>query len=224
MSDSQFFFPSDTYISRRKILMKKVPKSKMFLLGNTYSPMNYKDNHYPFRQDSTFLYFLGINLPDLCAVVDSHTGETTLYGDDHTIDMIIWTGNQPSLKELGERCGITQVKPLSALYDDFDSETKCLPAYRGEHSLRYQELFKEGFKEPDMDFVMAVIEQRNIKSDEEIEQLNKAVNITARMHTHTMQHAKAGMKEYQLVGIANAFAWDHNCQFSFPPILSLIHI
>lgn len=220
MSDSKFFFSSDTYINRRKLLMENVPNSKMFLLGNSYSPMNYKDNHYPFRQDSTFLYYIGINLPDLCAIIDSHTGETTLYGDDNTVDMIIWTGSQPLMSELGERSGITMVKPLSALQDDLNAETKCLPPYRGAHTVVYQKLFSEKV-EPSMDFIMAVIEQRNIKSEEEITQLDKAVNITARMHTHTMQHAQAGMKEYQLVGIANAFAWDHNCQFSFPPISTI---
>jgi len=185
--------------------MENIPNSKMFLLGNTYSPMNYKDNHYPFRQDSTFLYYIGINMPDLCAIIDSHTGVTTLYGDDHTIDMIIWTGSQPTLSELGSRCGIVDVKPLSSLQDDLNSDTKCLPAYRGEHSVRYQELFSHNNIQPDMSFIMAVVEQRNIKSEEEIEQIDKAVNITARMHTHTMQHAKAGMKEYQLVGIVRRY-------------------
>ncbi len=221
MAGSQFFFPNRTYVERRQGLMDSVKGSKMLLLGNSYSPMNYKDNHYPFRQDSTFLYYIGINLPDLCAVIDSEAGITTLYGDDLTLDMIIWTGNQPSLSELGAQCGITEVKKMSSLKADLNAEVKYLPPYRGEHTLQLQDLLDGQDIVPSMDLIMAIIAQRNIKSEEEIAELDKAVGITARMHTHIMQHAQAGIKEYELVGVANAFAWKHNCQFAFPPICTI---
>ena len=80
--------------------------------------MNYKDNYYPFRQDSSFLYYIGINLPDLFAIIDCDKNETTLYGDDVTMDMIIWTGDQPALSDLGGQAGIKKIKPLSDLKSD----------------------------------------------------------------------------------------------------------
>jgi len=221
MAGLNFFFPQMTYTNRRQDLIDNVKESQLLLIGNTYSPMNYKDNHYPFRQDSTFLYYVGINLPDLCAIIDTDTGVITLYGDDLTMDMIIWTGNQPSLAELGGRSGITEIKKLSALKNDINENVKYLPPYRGEHTLLLQDLLSGNEIIPSMDFIMAVIEQRNIKSEEEIAELDNAVGITSRMHTHVMQHARDGMKEYELVGIANAFAWSHNCQFSFPPICTI---
>jgi len=221
MAGNQFFFPSDTYTLRRKQLMENLGSGQVLLLGNGYSAMNYKDNHYPFRQDSSFLYYIGVNLSDLCAVVDCDSGETTLYGDDLTIDMIIWTGNQPSLRELSSQAGISKVKPLSKLLEDISSEIKYLPPYRGEHTLQLQEYIGTDTIMPSHELIMAVIAQRNIKSAEEIEQLDQAVNITARMHTHVMNHAQSGMKEYQLVSKANAFAWDHGCSFSFPPICTI---
>jgi len=221
MAGGQFFFSDKTYLERRKQLMTKVGKGKILLLGNGFSPMNYVDNHYPFRQDSSFLYYVGINLPDLYAVLDCDSGTVTLYGDDLTIDMIIWTGNQPSLSDLAAQSGITSVKPVSQLANDVNSETLYCPPYRGEHTLQLQQY--TGVKEinPSHDLIMAIIEQRNIKSDEEIDQLQKAVDLTAQMHDHVMRHAKSGMKEYQLVGLANAFAWSHGCRFSFPPICTI---
>lgn len=35
----------------------------LLFLGNQEAPMNYADNTYPFRQDSSFLYFLGWTSP-----------------------------------------------------------------------------------------------------------------------------------------------------------------
>ncbi|MHC4541663.1 MAG: aminopeptidase P N-terminal domain-containing protein, partial [Planctomycetota bacterium] len=63
-------FGADVHIERRKRLRADVGSGLILLLGNTDSPMNYPDNPYPFRQDSSFLYFFGLDLPDLAAVID----------------------------------------------------------------------------------------------------------------------------------------------------------
>ena len=52
-------FQAKTYVERRKLLKKQVKSGLILLLGNDESSMNYADNTYHFRQDSTFLYFFG---------------------------------------------------------------------------------------------------------------------------------------------------------------------
>jgi len=221
MKVSEFAFSQDVYTSRRKSLMEKVPGSQILLIGNNYSSMNYRDNHYPFIQDSNFLYYVGMDMPGLSVIIDSNTGATTLYGNDIDMDMIIWTGNQPTLEQLGERCGISQVKSKSSLKSDIKPGIKYLPTYRSDHELQYQKLLHSGPIEPSLDLILAIIEQRNIKTDSELIELDKAVGITSRLHTHLMKNAKEGMKEYQLVGVGKAFLSDHNCDFSFPPICTI---
>ena len=60
--------------------------------GNLPAPNNYLNNAYYFRQDSTFLYYFGLNVPSLVGIVDIDSGEEVLYGDDFTVEDIIWTG------------------------------------------------------------------------------------------------------------------------------------
>ncbi len=218
MASKSIPFSPATYASRRKKLINQVKSGKILLYGNTYSPMNYKDNYYPFRQDSTFLYYIGIDLPDLYAIIDCDTGITTLYGDDVTMDMIIWTGDQPSLSDLGAKVGIKKIKPLATINGDLEGKVHYLPEYRGEHHLLLDKLLGRDRGEASIDLIRVVIAQRNVKSQEEIDQLEIAVGLTAQMHNHVMMYAKTGMMEHELVGLANSFAWDHNASFSFPPI------
>ncbi|MBS3946376.1 MAG: aminopeptidase P N-terminal domain-containing protein, partial [Melioribacter sp.] len=63
-------FNAKTYIQRRSELKKKIKNGIILLLGNNEAPMNYTDNTYHFRQDSTFLYYFGLDRAELAAVID----------------------------------------------------------------------------------------------------------------------------------------------------------
>ena len=103
-------FSRDTYTRRRKRLVNDIENGLVLLLGNDEMPMNYKGNTYRFRQDSSFLYFTGLDLSGLSAVIDVEVGETILFGDDLSIDDIIWMGPQLLLKDQAERVGIRRVQ------------------------------------------------------------------------------------------------------------------
>jgi Xaa-Pro aminopeptidase len=214
-------FSAYTYKARRQTLSKAVAAGKIFLYGNNYSAMNFKDNTYHFKQDSSFLYYIGINLPGLHAIIDTGTGTTTLYGDDVGIDMIIWTGEQEKLASLAERTGIENVKPSNSLQQDLSISDHYLPPYRAAHEVLLHKLFSDQKIDPSEHLIKAVVQQRNIKSEEEIQQMDIAASLTGEMHRTVMQAARPGMKEYELVSIANQVAWKHNCQWSFPPIMTV---
>ena len=93
-------FANSVYIERRKRLKDDLGSGIILLVGNSESPMNYAGNSYPFRQDSSFLYFLGLDKPGLAALIDVDEGAEIVFGDDLTIDEIVWTGPQPSLHEI----------------------------------------------------------------------------------------------------------------------------
>ncbi len=63
-------FTKETYKLRREKLRKTVGSGIILLLGNEESPMNYADNPFHFRQDSTFLYFFGLDQPSLAGILD----------------------------------------------------------------------------------------------------------------------------------------------------------
>ena len=109
-------FDPRTYSSRRRALLeglasRGIGTGTIALLGNGESPMNYAANCYSFRQDSSFLYFVGIALPGLAATIDLASGTATLYGEEATIDDIVWTGPQPAFAELAALSGIARSRP-----------------------------------------------------------------------------------------------------------------
>ena len=108
-------FAPSTYVERRQTLMKKIGSGLILLPGNTFSPNNYPNNAYYFRQDSTFRYFFGLNNPTLVGLIDADAGVSMLFGDDFTVEDIIWTGPQPTLRELGAEVGVTQTYPFAAV-------------------------------------------------------------------------------------------------------------
>src|SRR5512135_3490560 len=108
-------FDSLTYVRRRAQLMDDLRSGLIVFLGNPELPANYADNTLPFRQDSSFLYFWGLDLPDLAASLDIDERRETIYGHDFTIDEIVWRGPQPKLADLAGRAGVKEAQPREAL-------------------------------------------------------------------------------------------------------------
>ena len=100
-------FDADIYVALRTKLQQQFKHGLLLFIGNADSPMNYADNTYHFRQDSSFLYYWGIDDPDLAAVIDADAGTHTVYGNDFTIDDIVWRGPQPTITERGAMAGVT---------------------------------------------------------------------------------------------------------------------
>ena len=64
-------FSANTYAARREALRTKIGKGIILLPGNTFSPNNYPNNAYYFRQDSSFRYYFGLNVPSLAGLIDA---------------------------------------------------------------------------------------------------------------------------------------------------------
>ena len=84
-------FSKETYVNRRAELRKLVKDGIILLFGNNESPANFPANgFYPFRQDSSFLYYFGQQRDGLVGVTDVESGEETLEGNDIDIDDSVW--------------------------------------------------------------------------------------------------------------------------------------
>jgi len=193
--------------------------------------MNYRDNPYPFRQDSTFLYYLGIDVPGLAALIDLDEGTTCLYGDDPDLDDVIWMGERPTMQEYAEQAGVPETSSRSALADDLtdarnrDRDIHFLPPYRSGHYRRLEQLL--GLRPERVDasvssaLVHAVVSQRSVKSEEEIQQLETAVDVTAQMHEHAMATATPGRTEREIAGALTGIAEAQGRGLSFRPTCSV---
>lgn len=222
-------FSRATYKERRDQLKKKMGSGVLLFLGNEESSSNFKDNWYPFRQDSTFLYFFGLDMPGLTVVIDIDQDKEILYGDNLTTEDTIWQGSHPPLSDLAMKVGIENVRPKSEIIKFLASmsnrQIHFLPPYRPENSQKLANWFSKSILEipslASVDFIKAVVSLRSIKSDEEILEIENAVNISVRMHKKLMQQAKPGMKEYELLGLVTGEALSHGGNVSFPPIITV---
>jgi Xaa-Pro aminopeptidase len=224
-------FSAATYLNRRDLLRKTVGNGLILLLGNEESPMNYTDNTYHFRQDSTFLYFFGLNFPGLAAVLDCENGDDIVYGNDLTVEDFVWMGPQPTIAERAKAAGINKTATAASLTKVLrDAENKgrrihFLPPYRPENKIKLFELIgilpSESKIESSPELIMAVVEQRNHKSGEEIDEIEKAVNISVDMHLLAMRMARPGVRESEITAAAHAIAIAAGGDIAFPIIATI---
>ncbi len=226
-------FDADTYRSRRRTLQQQErPASGLvLLLGNQPSPRNYAANPHPFRQDSTFLYYFGLERPNLCGLIDLDAGTSTLYGEQGTLEDVIWSGASPSLQEEATTAGVRSVAPLSDLAStltDARSQGRplhFLPPYRDAHRLRYESLL--GIRPDRVDafvseaLIRAVVRQRSVKSDAEVSQIEDALEHTAGIHQYAQRHAAPGVPEQTILGGMTGRLAEANRSFAFTPTCSI---
>ena len=219
------------YKTRREKLKQKIGNGLLLFLGNEESSLNFKDNWYPFRQDSTFLYFFGLNQPGLAAIIDLDKNQEIIFGDSQSIDDIVFSGPLPSLEDLAEENGISRVLPLSSLYKyvkrylDIGGQIHFIPPYRTQHLLKLSTILeiptsKIG-QQYSVELIKAIVGLRSIKSDHEVAEIEKAVNITVDMQHKAMEIAARGMLESDLFGAIMEIALSRGSGTSFPPIVTV---
>lgn len=224
-------FSKETYIQRRQLLRERVSRGGIILLpGNGEAPRNYPDNAYHFRQDSNFLYFFGIQQPDLVGLLDIDAGEDWLFGDDLSMDDIIWTGPQPTVHELGASVGVTRTGSLAQLQETLTLAIRkgrhihFLPPYRGDNKLKLCAWF--GLT-PDMvahrisvELAIAIVSLRDKKSDDEIREIEEACEIGYRMHTTAMRMCRPGVRERDIAGAIEGVTLEMGDGVSFHSIVT----
>jgi len=224
-------FSTDTYVTRRGGLQKRVSSGIVLLMGNGEQPMNYKDNTYPFRQDSTFLYYFGISAPDLAAIIDIDENRTIVFGDEMTMDDIVWMGRLETLQQKALKAGVRDTRPRSALATALRAALEkgrplhFLPPYRAANAVSLSMMtgipVERVAAQASVELIRAVVAQRSIKSAEEVAEIERAVNLTVDMHHHIMRLAKPGMTEQQLAAEVNYLAEREGATLAYPTILTV---
>ncbi|MCX6308948.1 MAG: Xaa-Pro aminopeptidase [Bacteroidia bacterium] len=223
-------FSTNTYQQRRDLLCQKTGSGLILLPGSKDASMNYPENTYHFRQNSHFVYFVGIDQPDLFLVIDVDERKTILFGNELSMDDIIWTGPLPSLGELALKSGIFETRPTSELGDcikkaqGVNRNIHFLPQHRAWTMLQLEELLgipalqlKSKASEP---LIRAIVSLRSVKSAEEIAEIEQAASIGYEMHLTALKMALPGESERNIAGLIEGIALSRGFGLSFPTILS----
>ena len=218
-------FSKAIYAARRKQLAEllKGQKGIAVFIGNAEAPAQYKDNCYKFRQDSTWLYYFGIDEPRFAATIDLETGEETLYADDVSIDDIIWMGPQPSVASRAADIGVAASAPYSKLDLVVSAAivkgrpVHTIPPSRYYNTLKLQGL---GIDKPSEALIRAIIKMRLVKQPEEIVELDAAGVLGQKMHTVARKGIRIGRKEQEIVGEMEGVTLAEGWGISFATILT----
>jgi Xaa-Pro aminopeptidase len=221
----------ETYIRRRAQLKRDMQSGLLLFLGNDEVGMNYADNTYRFRQDSTMLYFFGLDYAGLAAVIDVDEDREIVFGNELTIDDIVWTGTQPSLRDKCEPVGISDVLPMNELKSYIDKAhakgqlVHFLPPYRGDHRVWLWELLGiEPAAQSDLasvPFIKAIVKQRNYKDEEEIRLIEESVDLSTEMHLAAYRTVRPGIHESEVAAAVEEVACRHGNALAFPTIATV---
>ncbi|MBR4238798.1 MAG: aminopeptidase P N-terminal domain-containing protein [Prevotella sp.] len=224
-------FSKETYTNRRNELKQLVGNGIIVLFGNNESPNNYPNNaYYPFRQDSSFLYYFGQQRDGLVGVIDVDNNSETLIGDDIDIEDIVWYGSVDSVADLAAQVGVSNSAPMSALRTICNEAMRLkrkihfLPPYRYDIKLQIFDFLgihpNQQKESASMELIMAVVKMRSTKTTEEIEEMERAAEIGYKMHTTAMRLIRPGVTEKFVAGQVDGIAHSYGAQVSFATIFS----
>lgn len=222
-------FSAQTYQDRRAVLQSNVASGILLFLGNIENPVNFEHNPYYFRQDSTFLYYFGIQEPKIAALIDIDENKTIIFGDELSIDDIVWMGRQETLKEKSLKSDVQETLPYAELSQyllkaqSSGRKVHYLPPYQPSNKILLTGLLgiKIAELQPSVEMIKAVVKQRSVKEAQEIVQIEEAVNVSNEMHLLAMRMAKPGVKEYEIANAIQYLAANKECQMSYPPIVTI---
>lgn len=223
---------TEEYADRRKALKNQIKTGVIILCGNNLIPRNYEGNPLPFRQDSTFLYYLGINTPNCYFILNCDKNEETLFGKNFSIDDQIWSGPQLSISDLADKAGIAKSFPLTQLNSIVSQLRKnkqkihFLPPYPSNRQILLSELLNIPVSEITQhcsdELIQAVIAQRAIKSENEVIEIEKVLtDVTRPMHIKAMQMALPGIYENEIVAAISKILKESDLDFAYSPICSV---
>ena len=223
-------FSKETYVNRRNELKRLGKSGVIILFGNNESPANYPANTYfPFRQDSSFLYYFGQHRDGLVGVIDIDNNIDTLIGDNIDIEDIVWYGSVESIADMAERVG-AQPQPMAALRTVCQDALRnhrtihFLPPYRHDTMIQIMDLLgihpNQQKESASLELIKAVVKMRSTKEPQEIEAIERACDVGYKMHTKAMRLIRPGVTEKFVGGQVDGMANSYSSKVSFATIFS----
>jgi Xaa-Pro aminopeptidase len=204
----------DIYIKNRSGFMNTIENNSIAVLFVGKASKKTGDEYYKFTPNRNFYYLTGIIEEGNILVLSKFNNEVSerLFLTDLDLDKEMWSGKTLRDSEGQEISGIKDVVYMK----EFNSYLNRLVKGGDEINL-YLDLDREEFEEDNSIsnlFAKKIVSKyphikirnlsskitllRMIKSDEEIEEMKKAIEITIEGVKGLMKNSKAGMKEYEL--------------------------
>ena len=207
--------------ARRARLLERVGGT-VLLLGNGPRARNLPMTDLPFRQDSTFLYFTGCDLPGAAALL--RAGRFELFLPEPGEEDALWHGPTPSLEELGARFGADRVRPAHTLAAEVPGDARVLAvadeAVNSRAAAWTGRRLAFGRDHGDEALMDAVISLRRTKGPEEVAEMRAAAAATRQAFEATMQATVPGSHERGLWTLFEGVLRLNGCTTGYDTILT----
>lgn len=227
------------YIKNRKKLVGKLkPNSIAIFNSNDIMPTN-ADGTMKFRQNNDLLYLTGIDQEEtilvICPDFPNEEMREILFIRETNEHIAIWEGHKYTKEEAFEASGIKNIQWV----ENFNGVVNTLTVLQeniylntNEHlradvqvetrDTRFYKSFREKFPLHHYHRVAPIMhELRAVKEQEEIEQLQKACDITDKAFRRVLQFVKPGVMEYEIEAeFIHEFTRHGSRGFAYSPIIA----
>ena len=209
---------SQEYSRRRQALLAKMQPGSAALIFAAPEVTRSADSEYPYRQNSDFWYFTGFNEPEAVLVLiksnDTHN-HSVIFNRVRDLTAEIWFGRRLGQEAAPAKLGVDRALAFSEINQQLYQLLNGLDVLyhaQGEYAYADEIVFtaldklrkgsRQNLSAPATltDWRPVVHEMRLFKSEEELNVMRRAGEISALAHTRAMEKCRPGMFEYQLEG------------------------
>ncbi|MFZ5439793.1 MAG: aminopeptidase P family protein [Myxococcota bacterium] len=219
------------FADRRKRFLAALEGPVLLMAGGPLS-RNYPANPYPFRADSTFLYFFERPEAGSAAFFDPADGRVTLFLPERTVADALWHGALEPFEAVKARQQVDAVLAVEKLEDQVlalakGRQVRSLAVADWKATARARAItgeeldFDDPTKVGDGALMELVAKLRLHKGEDELAEIRRLVPVTREAHVTAMRHSKPGVVEQLLAGrVEGAFARG-GCTAAYNTILSV---
>ncbi|MBL8955465.1 MAG: aminopeptidase P family protein [Myxococcaceae bacterium] len=215
------------FADRRKRLMSSLKRPLLLWSGGPIS-RNYPHNLFPYRADSTFMYFFERPEPNSAALFDPATGKVTLYLPERTLDDAVWHGELATFEAERARHDVDAVRPVERLEDALKAlKLDTLAVSDARTTRRARALtgadldFDDPLKVGPLEVLESIASMRLRKDSAELAQMRETARITLAAHVEAMKDSAPGVHEQELAGIVDGIFSTVGCVPAYGTILSV---
>ena len=225
------------YTKRRNQLMQIAGDGSVIILRAATQKIRNNDAHYPYRQDSDFLYLSGFSEHEAMMVLlpEGKGGHSIMFCRERDRHREMWDGLMAGTEGAVEKFGFDEAFPMSEVgerlprllrgrervYYDLGKDPEFDQLLIGWLN-DFRAKTRKKFLAPDEIIALdhSLHEMRLFKSRTEITAMRKSARIAAKAHQRAMQICKPGMNEAEIhAELLHAFT-RNQCEASYVPIVA----
>ena len=207
-------------LQQRRKQLAKLFNFPVILWSGKAPSRNFPANRYPFRANSHFLYFAGLNLENVAIRLVGE--ELELFMDNPPASATLWHGEMPTREEIANQIGADRAYPLAKLQSRTD-EAATLPVqdtltYQQQCQLLNRSISLTG---KDLELAKTVVQLRLCHDQAALAELKKAATVAIEAHKTGIQTTKQATSEAQVRSQMESVIMAHNMSCAYNSIVSV---